>query len=240
MPRLRSRHLLVAATVLALCAAWTTALAQQHRAQQALAWHQEGTDLYWLLRRTYRDNRPMKLLDQLVRRHDRRQAVLELLAVQPGDTVADIGCGAGYYALELARLAGPDGRVLAVDIDPAAIAFLDERAAGVPCPGCAPIHTRVSQVDDAGLEPASADAVLVASLNFYAYRPLLPENLAMLDSVHAALRPGGRAVVTLDLPFTPGGSAENMRRSFEAAGFETVGRHSHGDTSVVHVFSKPR
>ena len=181
----------------------------------------------------------MKLVDQLIRRHDRQQAVLELLAIQPGQVVADIGCGAGYYSFELARLAGADGRVLAVDIDPAAIGFLEERAGRVPCPGCAGIEATVSQVDDATLPPASVDVALVASLNFYAYRPLLPENLAMLASIHSALRPGGRAVVTLDLPFTPGGSAENMRISFEAAGFETVDQRQHGDSSVVHVFRRP-
>jgi SAM-dependent methyltransferase len=240
MPRLRFRHLLVAATTLVVCATWTTALAHQHSAQRALAWQQEGADLYWLLRRTYRDNRPLKLVDQLVRRHDRREAVLELLAIQPGEVVADIGCGAGYYSFELARQAGAEGRVLAVDIDPAAVAFLGERSARVPCPGCAPIEARVSQVDAAGLAPGSVDAALVASLNFYAYRPLLPENLAMLDSVYEGLRPGGRAVVTLDLPFTPGGSPENMRQSFEDAGFEAVEQHAHGDSSVVHVFRRPR
>lgn len=38
--------------------------------------------------------------------------------VEPGNTVADIGCGLGYFSLALARLVGPDGRVLALDVQP--------------------------------------------------------------------------------------------------------------------------
>jgi ubiquinone/menaquinone biosynthesis C-methylase UbiE len=38
--------------------------------------------------------------------------------VQPGQTVLDIGCGMGYFSLPLARLAGPNGKVICVDMQP--------------------------------------------------------------------------------------------------------------------------
>lgn len=42
---------------------------------------------------------------------------LSLLHLQPGDSVLHLGCGAGYYSAILAELVGPNGRVIAVEID---------------------------------------------------------------------------------------------------------------------------
>ena len=47
---------------------------------------------------------------------ERTDLLLSLLALQPGDTVADIGAGTGYFSLPMSRMVGPEGRVLAVDI----------------------------------------------------------------------------------------------------------------------------
>jgi cyclopropane fatty-acyl-phospholipid synthase-like methyltransferase len=44
--------------------------------------------------------------------------VLDALALQPGQTVCDIGAGPGYFALRAAKRVGPQGRVFAVDVDP--------------------------------------------------------------------------------------------------------------------------
>ena len=41
--------------------------------------------------------------------------VIAALGIQPGDVVADIGAGTGYFALPLARAVGPKGKVCAVD-----------------------------------------------------------------------------------------------------------------------------
>jgi ubiquinone/menaquinone biosynthesis C-methylase UbiE len=48
--------------------------------------------------------------------------------VQPGMTVADIGCGTGFYTLELARMVGEDGKVLAVDFQPEMLYFAQRNA----------------------------------------------------------------------------------------------------------------
>ena len=50
--------------------------------------------------------------------------VFPSLAVKPGDKVVDAGCGFGDTAIQLARLIGPTGSVLAVDSMPSALAVL--------------------------------------------------------------------------------------------------------------------
>jgi ubiquinone/menaquinone biosynthesis C-methylase UbiE len=54
--------------------------------------------------------------------------LLKALDVKPGQCVCDMGSGNGFYTLELARLVGPQGRVLAVDIQPEMLHMLEERA----------------------------------------------------------------------------------------------------------------
>ena len=55
--------------------------------------------------------------------------VVEALAIRPGDRVADLGAGSGYFTVHLARAVGPSGRVYAVDVDAEMNAYLEERLA---------------------------------------------------------------------------------------------------------------
>ena len=48
--------------------------------------------------------------------------------VRKGQTVADLGCGRGYYTLALAELVGPEGKVYAVDLDKKNIRTVQKRA----------------------------------------------------------------------------------------------------------------
>jgi len=54
------------------------------------------------------------------------EKVLDSLNIQPGSTVADIGAGTGYFSVRLAKRVGPQGRVLATDIQPQMLAFLKD------------------------------------------------------------------------------------------------------------------
>lgn len=55
------------------------------------------------------------------------QTIMDRARVKPGMSVADIGAGNGYYTVRLSERVGPQGRVLAQDIDPNAIARLAQR-----------------------------------------------------------------------------------------------------------------
>jgi ubiquinone/menaquinone biosynthesis C-methylase UbiE len=48
--------------------------------------------------------------------------------VKTGSSVLDVGCGMGYFSLELARLVGPNGKVIAADLQPQMLAGLKKRA----------------------------------------------------------------------------------------------------------------
>lgn len=60
------------------------------------------------------------------------QAVLDAMAIQPGESVVDIGCGCGATTMELARSVGPTGRVVGLDISTSmtAVAAASLKAAG--------------------------------------------------------------------------------------------------------------
>ena len=49
--------------------------------------------------------------------------------VQPGQTVLDLGCGMGYFSIPMARLVGPGGRVIAVDVQEKVLNVARRRAA---------------------------------------------------------------------------------------------------------------
>src|SRR6516164_9588281 len=84
--------------------------------------------------------------------------VMDLLGVQPGTNVADIGAGSGWFTVRAARRVTPTGTVYAVDINPAAIRYISERAAADKLGN---IKTVLSAPDDPRLPPDSVDSVLL-------------------------------------------------------------------------------
>jgi SAM-dependent methyltransferase len=60
---------------------------------------------------------------------DRPELVLQAMRLAPGQVVAEVGCGSGFFARRLARAVAPGGRVYAEDIQPEMLDLLRERAA---------------------------------------------------------------------------------------------------------------
>src|SRR5258707_13466825 len=54
--------------------------------------------------------------------------VMDILAIQPGKNVADVGAGSGWFTVRAARRVGDSGRVFAVDINPEAVRYIEDRA----------------------------------------------------------------------------------------------------------------
>jgi predicted methyltransferase len=150
------------------------------------------------------------------------ERVLDLLALEPGAAVADLGAGSGYFTERLAARVGSTGRVVAVEIDPDALRDLTRRFPESAFPQV--VIERGSERDP-GLAPGSLDLVLMVDT----YHELR-DAAAILAAVGRALRPGGRLAV-IDRPAAtdqPGAHAIPEVRVVEdaaAASFELRERH---------------
>ena len=67
------------------------------------------------------------------------------LHLQPGDTILDLGCGEGRYALPLARLVGKSGQLIAVDLWEKGLASLHDKAREAGLTNIRTVHADVSQ-----------------------------------------------------------------------------------------------
>jgi SAM-dependent methyltransferase len=154
-------------------------------------------------------------------RWQRPVEVVGLLDLTPGETVADLGAGTGYFVPYLAAAVGPRGRVIALDSEPAMVAHLRRRA---DAEGIAVVEAREVAADAPGLEPGSVDAILVVDTWHH-----LPDRARYAARLREALREGGvLLVVDFTLETTQGPpvdarlAPEVVVRELEAGGLRAV------------------
>jgi ubiquinone/menaquinone biosynthesis C-methylase UbiE len=94
-------------------------------------------------------------------REERCSLVLANLGVKPGMTVCDMGCGNGYFTLPLAKMVGPTGRVLAVDVQPEMLELLKDRATEERVTNIEPI---LGEVHDPKLPEGEIDLILLVDV----------------------------------------------------------------------------
>jgi len=148
--------------------------------------------------------------------------LLEALHVKPGMTVCDMGCGNGFYTLQLARRVGSDGKVLAVDIQPEMLHLLSERA---KAEGIDNIELIQGSPIDPKLAPQSVDLMLIVDVyHEFSY----PEQ--MLRAIRQSLKPDGRVALAefrLEDPNVPikllhKMSKKQILKEFRGNGFKLV------------------
>ena len=111
-------------------------------------------------------------------------AILSQIGLKPGDTLADIGSGDGYFSIPAARIVGKAGKVFALDVNAEAIA---ELKAAASMAGLANIQTAVGEAETTVLCEHCADVVLMANvLHDFA------DPVAALKNARLMLKPGGR------------------------------------------------
>jgi SAM-dependent methyltransferase len=141
---------------------------------------------------------------ELELRRDRADHVLDVLQVEPGLDVADIGCGSGWLAEAIAGELDGRGTVYAVELDESHIEDLRRR----DLRGIVPV---LSTAGDVSLPENSLDIAMLHDVASHIDRDARE---SFYDSVRRALRPGGRLVV-----FGPHGEAETMLKVLRANGF---------------------
>jgi ubiquinone/menaquinone biosynthesis C-methylase UbiE len=115
----------------------------------------------------------------------RRALVRGALAAGPGERVLDVGCGPGFYCLELSGEVGPSGSVVGVDSSPAMLELARKRCADRP-----DVDLREGEATALPVESGAFDGLVCVQVLEY-----VADVGKGLSELHRALRPGGRAVV---------------------------------------------
>jgi predicted methyltransferase len=198
------RLLLLAATLLAPAAARAQAAAPPHEMHRR---HEDPAAYLASLDDPARDA------------YQKPDEVMKALALRPGEVVADIGSGSGYFTVRFARAVGETGRVYAVDVSPDMIRHLNRRLREA---GLRNVVTVLSDPDDPLLPDASVDRFVI--VDTWHHVDDRPKYLALLKRM---LKPGGQVVhidfQKRDLPVGPPMSMkisrEELVEQMEAAGF---------------------
>jgi ubiquinone/menaquinone biosynthesis C-methylase UbiE len=169
-------------------------------------------------------------------------AALIRAAVEPGESVIDVGCGCGATALQLAELVGPKGKVLGVDVSKPMLNRAKERAAGMPNVGFAEADATTYRFEQGAAdllfsrhgvmffpEPERAFANLRSALKpsgrvaFSCFRS--PKENALITTILAAVQEFVPPLPKMN-PEDPGPFAfadpERVKRILGAAGFKSV------------------
>jgi precorrin-6B methylase 2 len=150
------------------------------------------------------------------------QLVIDALEIKPGQTIADLGAGSGYYSFRIAPLVGPTGKVLAIDIEPAMLEVIAQRASREHVANVATVR---SSARDPNLAPRSVDLLFMVDVYHELEYPY-----EVMTKVRAALKPGGRVALieyraedpeVLIKPLHKM-SERQVRREMQAAGFKHV------------------
>ena len=127
--------------------------------------------------------------------------IMQALDLREGSVVADIGSGAGYFALKLSPAVGKSGGVLAVDIQREPLIFLRIRTL---LRNQHNVHIIRGDPDDPKLPQSAVDAVLIVNAYHQFEHPQ-----KILERIRRALRPSGRLVVADRGPRPENGDARD-------------------------------
>jgi SAM-dependent methyltransferase len=129
-----------------------------------------------------------------------------IAAMRPGETVLDLGSGAGFDCLLAARTVGPTGRVIGVDMTDA---MLEKARANAEKTGLSRVEFRKGEIESLPIDDASVDVVISnCVLN------LVPDKDRAFREIYRVLKPGGRLAVS-DMAWESEPAA-SLRKDMEA------------------------
>jgi arsenite methyltransferase len=113
--------------------------------------------------------------------------VINALALKPGQCIADIGSGGGYFSLRFAKIVGEGGKVYAVDTNKEFLDFIEQNAIETGLKNVIPVLTK----DDAMDLPAHGiDLVFMRNVTHH-----LPNRQAYFKNLAEFLTPRGRVAI---------------------------------------------
>jgi ubiquinone/menaquinone biosynthesis C-methylase UbiE len=164
------------------------------------------------------------------------ERVIAALGIEPGDRVADLGSGSGYFTLHLAKAVGPEGRVYAVDVDEEMNEYLTQRVAQA---GATNVEIVRGRFDDPLLPDGGVDLVLTVDTYHH-----IDDRPAYFRKLQRDLAPGGRVAV-VDYDGRKGWFVRLMGHStprdellqeMDEAGYEVAAEHDFIDRQSFVVF----
>jgi arsenite methyltransferase len=163
--------------------------------------------------------------------------VITALNLKPGEVVADIGAGSGYFTFRLAHHAGDTGRVYAVDVSPDMIVHLNRLIRDLPVKN---VVTILAAPDDPLLADASIDRFFICDTWHH-----IGDHARYLALLKKMLKPGGQVVmIDFKKAETPVGPPMEMRidkgdllKEMEANGFKLTAEHTFLPHQYFLVFS---
>jgi SAM-dependent methyltransferase len=153
--------------------------------------------------------------------------------VREGMVIVEPGCGMGFFTLDLARMAGPGGRVVAIDLQERMLAGLRRRAARAGLEGR--IDLRLAQPDRLGIADLAGRVDLVVA--FYVVHEVR-EPAAFFAEVASALKPDGALLVVEPPLHVPRAAFEATLATAERAGLRVAGRPRIGPNKAA-LLAKP-
>jgi arsenite methyltransferase len=152
--------------------------------------------------------------------------VLTALAIEPGEVIADIGAGSGYFTFRLAHHVGDKGRVYAVDISPDMIRHLNRRIRELKAMNVTAI---LADADDPLLAVASIDRFFFSDSWHH-----IENQSKYLSLIKKMLKPGGEIIMIdfhkKELPVGPPMqmkiAREDVIRQMESNGFRLTKEHT--------------
>ncbi len=120
-------------------------------------------------------------------REERCSLMLANLGIKAGMNICDMGCGNGFYSLQMAQLTGKNGYVVAVDVQPEMLGYLRERMEGQGVDNVIPI---LGSFHDPRLPPKMIDLILLVDVYHEFSHPQ-----QMLAAMRRSLKPDGLIVM---------------------------------------------
>ena len=139
--------------------------------------------------------------------------------VRDGMLVMEPGCGMGFFTLDLARMVGPSGRVVAVDVQERMLAGLRRRAARAGLAGR--VETRLAGPQGLGLGDLAGQADLALAIHVVHE---VPDARAFFAELWAALKPGAPLLVIEPKGHVSEAGLEASIQTAIGAGFEVAER----------------